>query len=98
VCFNLAGQTDTPNPETDNFPVAGSANEITGTSSVSSTIVGGVVYTTISVPLVNIKNGQTTNAAGGDMYGIRVRRVGNTDAADTLLAPAILLNVELQDY
>lgn len=96
AAFNLAGATDVPNPEPDNFPVAGATNEVAATT--TATTVQGITYTSISVPLAKIQNGQTTAPAAGDFFNLRVRRLGSADAADTLADQAILVSVELQDY
>lgn len=95
--FQLAGQTDLPAPATELFPAFSSTNEVTGTSNCNTTTLGGLVLTTINVPLAKIQNGQTTAPAQGDYVRFRLRRALD-NASDTLTDYAYVVMVELVDY
>lgn len=95
--FQLDGQTDKPVPYNDNFPAFNAANEIQAITPANATTAGGMNYTTLSVPIASVQNGQTTAPIAGDHYRLRIRRV-DENAADTMAGVAYLHSVELQDY
>lgn len=93
--FDLIGATDLPNPITELWPAFGGTNEVTGNATY--TAAGLAIYTTISVPLAKIQNGQTTAPAAGDLFRLRLRRATD-NASDTLADFANVFFVSLQDY
>jgi len=89
------GATDLPDPTVDLWNT--SSYEVTGTSGANSSTAGGLVQVTINVTVANIKHGQTTNPAAGDVVRGRIRRI-LSNASDTMTGDAIVQTVELYDY
>jgi hypothetical protein len=95
--FQLNGLTDLPAPGTENFPAGGSANEVSATAPCNVITAGGLVVTTINIPLAKIQNGQVTAPAQGDSVRLRLRRALD-NAADTLTDYCYVTMVEAIDY
>jgi hypothetical protein len=89
----LCGQTDLPDPTVDLWSAT---YEVGSTATVSAT-AGAVTQVVFSITIANIKGAQTTSPAVGDIIRTRIRR-SIPDALDTMLGPADLVMVELQDY